>query len=295
MHAAALALALMLVAGCTSSHGKATDTIATTTAPSPASLPPVLSTVPTESARTKSYIVISGDSLSAIAAAASTSLGELVAANSWSDGAAHVIHPGDVIELPAGATQPEPRSTSTTTNDSPVRNSSTSVTGGAALGGYRLLGPEEEPLPLGADGTSHPVSDPLADGLYFADTYGLTADGAGVRFNIARFMSTEACIATLDTVTDGTIDPSGCYGGHVDTSSTAVVTRGIDSNFPVVLVFDDRGSVSYLEVTSEEFARLLKGELPASDAPAGYEFRRWPAMVEVVDGTVQRLNQRWSS
>ena len=53
---------------------------------------------------TGSYTIASGDTLSGIAQRAGVSLDDLVAANGWSDGANHLIVPGDVLELPAGAT-----------------------------------------------------------------------------------------------------------------------------------------------------------------------------------------------
>jgi LysM repeat protein len=288
---AALALAAMLTAGCTSSDNEAIGTIATTAAPSPTSPEPVVTPAPTEQAPAKTYIVMSGDSLSAIAAAAKISLGELVAANPWTDGAAHVIHPGDVVTLPLGATQPVPRSTSTTTSDSPGSNSPTSVAGDE-MGGYRLVAPEALLL-LSDEGISHSVDDPLADGVYYAGTYELTADGSGVRFDLAQFYSTDACIAATDTVPGETVDESGCYGGSVDTSSTAVVTMRLDNDVPVILVSAD---YKYLEVTANEFARLLKGEPPAPDAPAWFVYQPyWDAMVQIADGKVVRANQRPSS
>jgi LysM repeat protein len=281
---ATLAMAAMLVSGCSSAQDAPADTIGKTTAPSTTSL----ASAPAETAPATTYIVVSGDSLSAIAAAASVSLTELVSANPWSDGAAHVIHPGDVVLLPNGATLP---GSTTTTSDASGSNGSTPIAG-VEKGGYRLVDPEAL-LDLGDGGISHSVADPLADGVYYASTYELTADGSGVQFKLARFYSTEACIATLDSVPDETVDVSGCYGGSVDTSSTAVVTMPLDGGAPVVLVTAD---YKYIEVTAREFARLLNGDRPAPDAPASFDFQPyWDAMVEIADGMVVRANQRPSS
>jgi hypothetical protein len=154
------------------------------------------------------------------------------------------------------------------------------------------VGPERL-LPLADDGTSHPIADPLADGVYYATSYDVASDGASVQFQLARFYDVEACVATMDTVPSGTVDASGCYGGWVDTSATAVVTMPVDPAVPVILVsFDYR----YYEVTAEEFARLLRGEPPSPEAPAGYEFQPyWRAMVDVEAGAVVRANQQPSS
>ena len=180
---------------------------------------------------------------------------------------------------------------STTTSDSPGSNGTTLVAN-VAVGGYRLVGPNAL-LDFGADGTTHSVDDPLADGVYYASTYEPTADGSAVRFNLARFSTTEGCIAALGTVPEGTVDESQCYGGSVDTSKTAVVTMPLDNEVPVILVSAD---YRYVEVTAKEFARLLKGEPPAADAPARFEYQPyWDAMVEIADGKVVRANQRPSS
>lgn len=122
--------------------------------------------------------------------------------------------------------------------------------------------------PLADVGTSHPIDDPLADGVYYAIGYAVTADGAGVEFELVRFYDIDACIATLDTEPSGTVDRSGCYGGWVDTSTTAVVTMSVDIAAPVVLVSSTLGNYA---VSAEEFARLLSGEPPSPDAPSGIE------------------------
>jgi LysM repeat protein len=49
------------------------------------------------------YSIVAGDTLSGIAQRAGVSVGEIVAANGWSDGSDHLLLPGDVIQLPQGA------------------------------------------------------------------------------------------------------------------------------------------------------------------------------------------------
>ena len=288
---ASLALSAVLIAGCASSNDKAGSTIDMVTSLSVTSVASVDEASTTESAPTNTYVVVSGDSLSAIAAASGVSLSALVAANPWSDGAAHVIHPGDLVILPPGATQPGPRQTSTTTSD-PPGSDGTAAEKNVDVGGYRLVAPDAL-LDFDADGTTHSIESPLADGVYYASTYEPTADGSAVLFNLARFSTTEACIDALDTVPEGTVDEEQCYGGSVDTSATTVVTMRLDNEVPVILVTND---YRYLEVKAMEFARLLKGEPPAADAPAWFEFAPyWDAMVEIADGEVVRANQRPSS
>lgn len=52
------------------------------------------------------YTIAAGDTLSGIATRADVSLDALVDANGWTDGADHLIMPGDVVVLPDGATTP---------------------------------------------------------------------------------------------------------------------------------------------------------------------------------------------
>lgn len=47
------------------------------------------------------YTIEAGDYLSGIATKFNTTVDAIVAANGWSDGAAHALFPGDVINLPA--------------------------------------------------------------------------------------------------------------------------------------------------------------------------------------------------
>ena len=62
------------------------------------------STAPgTTTAATGQYTVAGGDSLFLIAKKYCVSIDTLIAANGWADGIDHVIHPGDVIVIPAGA------------------------------------------------------------------------------------------------------------------------------------------------------------------------------------------------
>ncbi len=101
----------------------------------------------------KSYTVQAGDYSSGIAAETGVTIDDLIAVNGWSDGTGHVIHPGDVLVLPAGAT--EPRST-------PTAGSSPKSQAGALE--YLEVDPGAL-LGVGPDGTTTPIDDPLGDGI----------------------------------------------------------------------------------------------------------------------------------
>jgi hypothetical protein len=169
--------------------------------------------------------------------------------------------------------------------------------------GYVEVG-SEELLGFGPDGTTETIEEPLNDGTYYANTYSLAADGSGIVFDLAHFTDADACIDARGTVPTGTVDISDCFGGVLDTSRTAQVTLPVDGPVPVIVVFDcgpsqsctDSGTVPQFRVSSPEFARLLRGETPSAAAPAGFEFQPfWPAFVEIRDGSIVRVDQRWTS
>ncbi len=66
----------------------------------------------------QSYTVQSGDGLMKIANIFSVTAEAIATANSWVDGTAHIIFPGDVIIIPAGGIVPYP--TTTTTEPAPT-------------------------------------------------------------------------------------------------------------------------------------------------------------------------------
>lgn len=84
------------------------DETAETTVPEAAgtdaatTVPAEVTAAPTTAPAT-TYIVAAGDSLSLISDRTCMSIAELAAANGWKNGANHVIHPGDVVQITPGA------------------------------------------------------------------------------------------------------------------------------------------------------------------------------------------------
>jgi hypothetical protein len=212
-------------------------------------------------------------------------------------GAAPLASVGSTTSASTGSTSPPTTDVGTTppaltdvATSAAVTTATTTATAGTEAGGYRQV---EASALLDFDGSTHPIEDPLADGVFYARTYELTADGSAVQFDLARFTDADACIAALPTVPEGTIDDSGCFGGQVDASATAAVTLPLDRDVPVILV---TSRYEYFEVTAQEFARLLGGAQPAPDAPTGFAYQPyWDALVEIAGGQVVRVNQRPSS
>jgi len=87
---------------------------------------------PTTTGATGQYTVVSGDSLFAIAKKHCINIDALVAANAWTDGVNHVIHPGDVITIPAGACTVSTAAPSTVKSSTSTTAKSTTATTAAA-------------------------------------------------------------------------------------------------------------------------------------------------------------------
>jgi LysM repeat protein len=285
---AALVSSLAVLVGCSgsgnddgSSAGSASTQASNATSPIAASSTVVVSSLPTVT-----YTVAAGDYLVAIASATGVSVDDIVSANGWADGVDHLIRPGDVIRLPSGATAGRP-----------APSSRPAGSGGDETDGYVEV-ESKAYLGWGPDGTTT-IEDPLKDGTYYASSYSLTPDGSGIVFELARFITTEACLDALPTVPTGTVDESGCYGGSFDTSRTARVTLPVDGPVPVVLVAEcdctGSGLVTYWQVSSREFGRLLRGEPPSAAAPAGFQFRPFQAVVKIRGGSIERVEQWYSS
>lgn len=81
--------------------GTATET--TTAAAAPEATTPVATSTTFDAASGATYVVVAGDYLTGIAKKTGTTVDAIVAANGWSDGADHVIIPGQTIKLPAKA------------------------------------------------------------------------------------------------------------------------------------------------------------------------------------------------
>ena len=112
---AALGALAVALAACSSdsavgSHG----------APSSPSEAAVVPTQLSTEAPSSTYTVVAGDSIVAIANRFCVSSAVIVAANAWSDGIQHVIHPGDQLTIPSEACAPTSVIVATTTSSRPI-------------------------------------------------------------------------------------------------------------------------------------------------------------------------------
>ena len=258
------------------------------------------STEPSESssaAPTNTYVVDSGDTLSGIAASYGLSLNELVEVNDWSEGADHAIFPGDVIGLPDDAV-------AVSTTRPPSDNSGDSGgddddTGGtsqgtpndeATTGGYTSLGEGYAGPDLG-DSTA-PITDPLADGVYWSWDQTVSGDGSAITFQLVQKVSGEACREHFGT------SPESCASdiAFIQDPTTTASMRVGSGTASVLQVDATAGPFATYRITSEELARLISGEPPADDAPDGFVFDSVDAFVVTVqNGAATAADQIWIS
>lgn len=116
--------------------GGAAATDATTTV-SAAAAASAAATTTTSVTGAKSYTILASDTMYSIARRCAQTADALATFNGWSDGANHLIHPGDVIELPCTPSPSSSGSATTATAATTVKGSSgaTSTTVAVVAGG----------------------------------------------------------------------------------------------------------------------------------------------------------------
>ena len=230
-------------------------------------------------AATDEYTIASGDTLGDIASRVGVTLDELIAANGWADGADHLILPGDVIKLPAGASGPASGNAIT----EPDTSSPTTAVSTGSPGGYSTASSR-----LGfTNGRTAEVTSPLVDGVYWAQ--GISANESSVSFTLGQLLLCTPELATERPELD-------CSNGLAAelTSPNAQVT--LASNAIVLLISGGTGAPVNLSVTPAEYARLLAGFAPASDAPDGFGFNTSDlTLVQVSGGSVVAVEQTYIS
>ena len=147
----------------------------------------------------------------------------------------------------------------------------------AAPSGYVAVSPT--PLP---SGHTAEVSDPPDDGIYWA-TVG-SSDDEGITFNLVQAYFGDDCVAHFGTMPESCLDDYG-----IDDSTTAIVTMRLDTDDVTVLSAGD--TTPAYRITGAELARLVAGQPPSADAPAGYAFSFFPFLVTVTDATVSAAHQ----
>lgn len=225
------------------------------------------------------YTVVSGDTLVDIASRANVTLSDLIGVNGWADGADHLILPGDVIKLPAGASA----SASGNPITEPDTSASTTAASTGSPGGYSTaLGQ------LGfTNGRTAEVTSPLVDGVYWAQ--GISANGSSVSFTLGQLFLCSPELATERPELD-------CSNGLAAQLTSPKAQATLASNASVLLITGGTGAPANLSITPAEYARLIVGAAPASDAPDGFEFNTTDVtLVQVSGGSVLTVEQTYIS
>lgn len=235
------------------------------------------------------YTIVAGDTLSGIAGRAGVSLEELIVANGWSDGSAHLIVPGDRIVLPAGAQTPAPRA-STTAADEPrgdtAGDGEPPADGGERVGGYVATGRQFAGATYLDD--TDPIVDPLRDGIYAAEATG--SDGSTITFLLYQQISGATCAQRYPD-DDGDMCVSPPVVDDADPTTVRSVA-GSDLRSASVVTGD---TIEAIRLDGDELARLVAGEPPADDAPAGFEYIPYAFIVTVSGGLIVTADQQFHS
>ena len=124
------------------------------------------------------------------------------------------------------------------------------------------------------------------DGRYYADHYALSTDGSRVEFTLARFFTSEECLAR-HSIAPRSDDADRCYGYEIDTSSTAHVSMPVAGGADVLVqLLGGPESSSWYVASSDEFGELLAGTGP----PWRDRWIRGGAFVHLVGGEVGRVD-----
>ena len=178
----------------------------------------------------------------------------------------------------ADVTEPEVESTHPTTASAPTTVSE------LAVGGYVPV--DAEPALVG--GASDPIEIPLPDGVYWSWEYASTGDS--VEFVLSQLFTGDACRRQFGD------SPEACASDNntlYEPRATITMAPGVQS--ATVLVPAGPAGFDRFGVSAMEFVRLVGGQTPAPDAPAGFSFERHPVVIVVSGGEIESVDQVFMS
>ena len=157
----------------------------------------------------------------------------------------------------------------------------------STVGGWELLADRQIPALPG--GKSAPILSPLPDGVYWSWSY--VSDGAAVEFTLSQYFTGDACIEQFG-------DGDGACASETGTllEPSASVSMSAGTAAATVIVSNPDGSFDAYSVTSAEFVRLVAGTAPSADAPVGFAFQDYAAVIVTVrNGQVVAVDQIFTS
>jgi hypothetical protein len=137
-----------------------------------------------------------------------------------------------------------------------------------------------------------PITDPLADGLYWSDEY--SSDGTTVTFRLVQRIRGDACVEEFGDDADTACASDG--GRVTEPSVTITMTAdGVDTSVIANVGVGAGSGFEAFRVPSEEFIRLAAGGSPSPGAPDGYSWVPFGVSVVVNGGRVVAAHQQFSS
>jgi hypothetical protein len=183
---------------------------------------------------------------------------------------------------PTSTSATEP-SNATATTQQPAAGSTPSE---STVGGWQFVADRQ--LPVLPGGKSAPILNPLPDGVYWSWSY--VSDASTVDFTLSQYFTGDAC---REQFGDG--DPACASDNETLYEPSATVSTSSETRAATVITYNDDGSFGAYSVSPAEFARLVAGAEPSSDAPPGFAFQSAAVIVRVRDGQVIAVDQVFTS
>jgi hypothetical protein len=142
-------------------------------------------------------------------------------------------------------------------------------------------------VPALVDGASDPIEVPLPDGVYWSWEYASADDS--VEFVLSQLFTGDACRQRFGAEACPS-DNNTLY----EPSTTITMAPAITS-VTVLVAAGDGVRFDRFAVSAIEFARLVDGQAPAPDAPAGFSFERHPVVIVVTGGEIESVDQVFMS
>lgn len=172
---------------------------------------------------------------------------------------------------------PEP-----TVTEPAVASTQPTTTSDVAAGGYVPV----DIVPALVGGVSDPIEVPLPDGVYWSWEYASAGDS--VEFVLSQLFTGDACVQRFGA--------EACPSeNNTLFEPRATITMAPTSTSVTVFVAAGEAGFDRFAVSAIEFARLVDGQAPAPDAPAGFSFERHPVVIVVTGGEIESVDQVFMS
>lgn len=157
----------------------------------------------------------------------------------------------------------------------------------ATSGGWKLV--ENRQIPSLPGGKSAPIVDPLPDGVYWSWSY--VSAGDSVDFTLSQIFTGDACTEQF-----GDSDVACASDNETLYDPSANVAMSAGTAAVTVVGYNPDGSFDAYSVSAAEFVRLVAGKAPSADAPVGFAFQNYFAVILTLrDGQVVAVDQVFMS